>query len=142
MLLLALIFRNSIQQKYVVLAKNWQGFKQINDHLSWHLAHKVKFSNRAPVKRLIDTWIIYKYHKELDINSLKSNELIGIGPELIDSLHIHKTCMYEHKLVAMPTASLEGNEILTRIGSYELLTKTHCSASCLRIKKLPKQSYI
>ena len=69
-------FRNGIQQKYVVLAKNWEGFKQINDHLSWHLAHKVKFSNRAPVKRLIDTWIIYKYHEELDINSLKSNELI------------------------------------------------------------------
>ena len=66
-------FRNGIQQKYVVLAKNWEGFKQINDHLSWNLAHKVKFSNRAPVKRLIDTWIIYKYHEELDINSLKSN---------------------------------------------------------------------
>ena len=122
-------FRNSIQQKYVVLAKNWQGFKQINDHLSWHLAHKVKFSNRAPVKRLIDTWIIYKYHKELDVNSLKSNELIGIGPELIDSLHIHKTRMYEHKLVAMPTASFRGkrdfnaHRLLRAIDENTLLSK-------------------
>ena len=41
-------FRNGTQQKYVVLARNWEGFKQINDHLSWHLSRKVKFPERAP----------------------------------------------------------------------------------------------
>ena len=53
-------FRNGIQQKYVVLARNWEGFKQINDHLSWHLSRKVKFPERAPREYLKDTWIIYK----------------------------------------------------------------------------------
>ena len=51
-------FRNGTQQKYVVLARNWEGFKQINDHLSWHLSRKVKFPERAPREYLKDTWII------------------------------------------------------------------------------------
>ena len=39
-------FRNGIEQCYVVLAKNWEGFRQINDHLSWHISNKVRFPVR------------------------------------------------------------------------------------------------
>jgi DNA polymerase-3 subunit alpha len=29
-------FRNGTRQCYVMLARNWEGMREINDHLSWH----------------------------------------------------------------------------------------------------------
>lgn len=122
-------FRNNVHQCYVALAKSWEGFKQINDHLSWHLSHKVKFPNSAPAEYLKDTWIIYPYSDELDVEHLKNNELIGVGPELVASLHVHKLHNYEHKLVALPTASFRGkrdfnaHRLLRAIDENTLLSK-------------------
>ena len=122
-------FRNGVQQKYVVLARNWEGFKQINDHLSWHLSRKVKFPERAPREYLKDTWIIYKNREGIEVSSLKNNELIGVGPGLISSLHIHKLRAYEHKLIAFPTATFRGkrdfnaHRLLRAIDENTLLSK-------------------
>ena len=122
-------FRNGTQQKYVVLARNWEGFKQINDHLSWHLSRKVKFPERAPREYLKDTWIIYKNREGIEVSTLENNELIGVGPELISSLHIHKLRAYEHKLVAFPTATFRGkrdfnaHRLLRAIDENILLSK-------------------
>ncbi|MEN9523909.1 MAG: hypothetical protein RL065_2286, partial [Bacteroidota bacterium] len=41
-------FRNGIQQQYIGIAKNNEGFKELNEHLSSHLHHNKKFEKQAP----------------------------------------------------------------------------------------------
>ena len=36
-------FRNGVQQKYVGIAINNEGFKELNEHLSFHLHNTLKF---------------------------------------------------------------------------------------------------
>ena len=44
-------FRNGITPCYVALAKNWEGFRQINDHLS---EHPVSYTHLTlPTKRIV-----------------------------------------------------------------------------------------
>ena len=81
-------FRNGITPCYVALAKNWEGFRQINDHLSEHLHRKQRFSSRAPVAALKDAWIIYPLESLPADASLASNELIGVGADQLRFLHL------------------------------------------------------
>ncbi|MEY2830665.1 MAG: hypothetical protein RIQ33_2523 [Bacteroidota bacterium] len=41
-------FRNGIQQQYIGIAKNNEGFKKLNEHLSFHLHQHKKFEKKAP----------------------------------------------------------------------------------------------
>lgn len=122
-------FRNGINQHYVLLAKNWEGFKEINDHLSWHLSNKVKFPQRPPLSHLQHTWVIYPSAQNIDPNTLSNNELIGVNPALAASLHVSKWTAFEHKLVAMSTATFRGkrdfnaHRLLRAIDENTLLSK-------------------
>ena len=122
-------FRNGTDQHYVLLAKNWEGFKQINDHLSWHLSNKVKFPQRPPLQDLQHTWVVYPAIQNVDPTTLSNNEVIGVGPSLAASLHVSKWTQFEHKLVAMPTATFRGkrdfnaHRLLRAIDENTLLSK-------------------
>jgi len=122
-------FRNGIDQRYVLLAKNWDGVCQINDHLSWHLERKVRFSQRAPIEQLKDVWVIYPMSANLPLATLKNQELIGVPPKPLQSLHISGWDEFKHKLVAMPTATFRGkrdfnaHRLLRAIDENTLLSK-------------------
>ena len=122
-------FRNGVEQCYVVLAKNWEGVRQINDHLSWHISQKVRFEKRAPVEKLKDTWIIYPATVDFPLEQLVNQELVGIPVALVPSLHVSKWQQYQHKLVAMPTATFRGkrdfnaHRLLRAIDQNTLLSK-------------------
>lgn len=121
-------FRNGIRQTYVALARNWEGVKQINDHLSTHLAQGTRFGDRAP-DLLKDVWIIYPFHTYREGESLKNHEFIGVPPEAVSSLHIKTALRIRHKLVAMPTATFRGkrdfntHRLLRAIDKNVLLSK-------------------
>ena len=122
-------FRNGITPCYVALAKNWEGFRQINDHLSEHLHRKQCFSSRAPVAALKDTWIIYPLESLPADASLASNELIGVGVDQLRFLHLSPHVHRQHKLIAMPTATFRGkrdhnaHRLLRAIDENTLLSK-------------------
>jgi DNA polymerase-3 subunit alpha len=122
-------FRNGVQQCYVVLAKNWEGFRQINDHLSYHLHHKKSFKPRAPYDQLEHTWIIYPYASALSVDELQSNELIGIRPDEAAYLHLSSYKTAIHKLVAMPSCTFRGkrdfnaHRLLRAIDTNVLISK-------------------
>lgn len=80
-------FRNGNQQLYVCLAKNNNGFKQINDFLSKHKETKKDFPVNAPP--LPDCYIIYPWQKSVT-RFLKPNEFIGIRPEDITHYRIYE----------------------------------------------------
>lgn len=122
-------FRNGIQQCYILLAKNWEGMRQINDHLSWHLHHKVRFPDRAPLQALSQVWIIYPSTTEVPLDQLQNNELIGIPPQEVASIPFRKWKTHLHKLVALPTATFRGkrdhnaHRLLRAIDENTLLSK-------------------
>ena len=122
-------FRNGITPCYVALAKNWEGFRQINDHLSEHLHRKQRFSSRAPVAALKDAWIIYPLESLPHDVPLASNELIGVGADQLRFLHLSPHIHRQHKLIAMPTATFRGkrdhnaHRLLRAIDENTLLSK-------------------
>jgi len=122
-------FRNGITPCYVALAKNWKGFRQINDHLSEHLHRKQRFSLRAPVAALKDAWIIYPLESLPPNTPLAPNELIGVGADQLRFLHLSPHIDRQHKLIAMPTATFRGkrdhnaHRLLRAIDENTLLSK-------------------
>ena len=122
-------FRNGITPCYVALAKNWEGFRQINDHLSEHLHRKQRFSSRAPVAALKDAWIIYPLESLPPDAPLAPNELIGVGTDQLRFLHLSPHASRQHKLIAMPTATFRGkrdhnaHRLLRAIDENALLSK-------------------
>lgn len=122
-------FRNGVTPCYVVLAKNWEGVRQMNAHLSWHLEKKVRFPDRAPVDQLKDTWIIYPMSTGISVEHLRPQELIGVPPCRLQSLHFAGWDQFKHKLVAMPTATFRGkrdfnaHRLLRAIDQNTLLSK-------------------
>jgi len=122
-------FRNGITPCYVALAKNWKGFRQINDHLSEHLHRKQRFSLRAPVAALKDAWIIYPLESLPPNTPLAPNELIGVGVDQLRFLHLSPHIHRQHKLIAMPTATFRGkrdhnaHRLLRAIDENTLLSK-------------------
>src|SRR6056300_194944 len=122
-------FRNGITPCYVALAKNWEGFRQINDHLSEHLHRKQRFSSRAPVAALKDAWIIYPLESLPPDAPLAPNELIGVGADQLRFLHLSPHASRQHKLIAMSTATFRGkrdhnaHRLLRAIDENTLLSK-------------------
>ena len=67
-------FRNGVEQKFVGLAKNIKGFRELNNFLSLHLQSGEPFPGRAPVFE--NAFAIYPFSQK-NI-SLRENEYVGI----------------------------------------------------------------
>lgn len=72
---LGIDFRNGIRQKYIGLARNNDGFKNLNEHLTIHLQQKTEFGEIAP--EIENTYIIYPF-KDIKFRELNANEFVGI----------------------------------------------------------------
>ncbi len=94
-------FRNDYQQLYVGLAKNNEGYKELNDFLSYHLHQKIDFPEAAPEFK--NAYIIYPYRrfKSSQKISLKNNEYIGISNQELFQFHFSNLNIKQHKIVAL-----------------------------------------
>ncbi|MCT4589573.1 MAG: DNA polymerase III subunit alpha [Carboxylicivirga sp.] len=98
-------FRNGVQQQYLALARNNDGFREINDYLTPHLHEKINFDAQAPAFK--NAYVIYPFSYADD--ELRDNEFIGISPEDLrqlpfshwkhrpDKLVIKHTCTFRNK---------------------------------------------
>ena len=91
-------FRNGIQQKYIGIAMNNDGFKELNEHLSRHLHTKTKFDEEAPA--FTNAYVIYPL-KSYKGKILLPNEFIGISAKELKSFPFSKAKHYKHKLVVL-----------------------------------------
>jgi len=75
---LGIDFRNGIQQEFVAIAQNNNGFLEINNFLSHHLHHKTAIPKKAPVFK--NSYVVYPFQKtNLRKNrTLQSHEYIGV----------------------------------------------------------------
>jgi DNA-directed DNA polymerase III PolC len=94
-------FRQGSEQRFVMLAKNNDGFEQINIFLSEILHKKNTLKDRAP--ELPNTFIIYPFERNKKFPLLRANEYIGVRPSDIDYLRIKK--ISPKKCVILQTVS-------------------------------------
>mgnify|MGYP000932846417 CR=1 FL=1 len=81
-------FRNGVQQQFILLAKNNNGFQNINQYLSAFLHDgRLKIPGKAP--QLEDTFVVYPYKNQSDYE-LKGNEFLGIKPQDLNKLKFSK----------------------------------------------------
>ena len=70
-------FRNGDTYLYTGIARNGNGFRELNEFLSYHNEAKLPFPVTAPPMR--DTWFIYRFG-QVPGRRLRDNELIGVPP--------------------------------------------------------------
>ncbi|WP_241739536.1 DNA polymerase III subunit alpha [Aestuariibaculum marinum] len=120
-------FRNAAQQQFVVLARNNNGFKNINDYLSHHLCHDLPFSNRT--QKMSDTFVIYPFKNEIEIEALRENEFIGVAIKDLNRFRFSKYINHLDKVVILQTVSFTNKKdfnthrLLRAIDNNILLSK-------------------
>ena len=87
-------FRNGVGQLYIAIAKNNQGFQEINQYLTPFLQNKTETeSGHLPIPALApafkQVFVVYPF-KRNRIYDLKQNEYIGISPSDLDYIRIKK----------------------------------------------------
>lgn len=95
-------FRNNDNiPRYVGLAKNNEGYKELNDFLSYHTHHKIAFPD-IPVQ-FKNVFIIYPFKQVLSINKQKfaPHEFIGISANELNKLRFSKLYEQKDKLVIL-----------------------------------------
>ncbi len=117
--------RNGVQQQYVVIAKNADGFREINDFLNPYLHKKIKFEPDAP--EFGDAFVIYPFQSQL--RQLEDNEYIGISPQDLRTLPFNPWKKHLNKLVILQTATFRNkrdyniHRLLRAIDKNTLLSK-------------------
>ena len=127
-------FRNGAQQQFILIAKNNDGYKNINDYLSEFL-HDSELIIPEIAPELEDVFVIYPYvHKKTYL--LKENEFLGIKPKDLNHLKFSKWNAFRNKLVVLKTVSFQNKKVfnthrlLRAIDNNTLLSKLSKSEQC------------
>lgn len=112
-------FRNGADQQFVGMAKNNQGFQNLNKYLSFHLHNELDI---PPQIEIDECFIIYPFDKRPD-RELKEYEYLGVRPDEINKVRFTRKKFDKEKLVAFPTFTfLPGDKILDEeIGMHQVL---------------------
>ncbi len=120
-------FRNGVQQQYVALAKNNEGFHEINSFLSRHLHEKKEIPARPP--HFHHVIIIYPFHKKISAAKLEPNEYIGLHLSDIRYLPYSRLLDCRDKLVLLQPITFKSkrdfnlHRILRAIDNNTILSK-------------------
>ncbi|SFB68646.1 DNA polymerase-3 subunit alpha [Zunongwangia mangrovi] len=127
--LVGIDFRNGVDQQYVVIAKDRDGFRQMNEHLSKHLHAKKNFDEKAPI--LANCYVIYPFKKVLKMNKteFRENEFIGVSVRDLNKLKFSAYRKLTAKLVVLQSVSFRSKKdfnahrLLRAIDNNTLLSK-------------------
>ena len=122
-------FRNHVQQCFVAIAKNNQGFLELNQYLSTMLAKGSAFPKRAP--NFQHSYVIYPFGS-VDKEVLNANEFIGIKAEELGSLRLSPLRNRPGKLVLLQSVSFINKR---GFNTHRLLRAIHDNSL---LSKLPK----
>ncbi|WP_143961807.1 DNA polymerase III subunit alpha [Litoribacter populi] len=118
-------FRNGTQQVYIGLAKNQEGFFELNKHLSHHRMQRIPFTHRAP--EFANSFIIYPLPAQHF--ALRENEYIGVPPELLNQFQRSPWLRHKDRLVLLQPATFtskrdfSAHRLLRSIDLNTLLSK-------------------
>jgi DNA polymerase-3 subunit alpha len=118
--------RNGVQQLFVAIAQNANGFREINEFITPHLHHNQQFKPDAP-DHFQHVFIIYPFQSSL--RKLEDYEYIGIRPEDLRSLPFSPWKKHLNKLVILQTATFRNkrdyniHRLMRAIDKNSLLSK-------------------
>ena len=130
--ILGIDFRNQLQQQFIGISKNQDGFEKLNRLLSIHLKSELPFADKCDIRA--DVFIIYPFNPAKNYE-LDENEFIGINHKDLHYLNLKKWNQYHNKLVILHPVSLDnkddyhlhkllraiaGNTILSKIKTQDL----------------------
>ncbi len=121
-------FRNNAEQQFILIAKNNNGFQNINDYLSTFLHNQDLKIPERPDEILDDCFVIYPFQKGKNFK-LKTNEFLGIAPKDLNHLKFSKWNQFREKLVVLKTVSFQNKKgfnthrLLRAIDNNTLLSK-------------------
>ncbi|PTB96283.1 DNA polymerase III subunit alpha, partial [Marivirga lumbricoides] len=90
-------FRANEQLAFIGLARNNDGFEELNAFLSYHNRNELPLQTKP---RFTDNVVVI-YPLHTPVSTLKSNEFIGVRPEEVNRLRFSKLSVAENKLVAL-----------------------------------------
>ncbi|GAB3012268.1 DNA polymerase III subunit alpha [Cyclobacterium sediminis] len=107
-------FRNGSKQQFIGLAKNQEGFYELNRYLSHHLMNKLPFPERAPT--FDHSVLIYPFTETFF--TLKENEYLGIHPSQLNRLPYSPWAKHKERLVLLQPVSFASK---TAFNAHRLL---------------------
>ncbi|MEX0883062.1 MAG: PHP domain-containing protein [Cyclobacteriaceae bacterium] len=120
-------FRNGVQQQYIGLAQNQEGFYELNLHLSHHLVHQQPFPDKAPT--MDHAFFIYPFSEKHF--PLRENEYIGLHPSQMKRLPYSPCAQHNDRLVLLQPVSFTDK---TSFNAHRLL---RCMDGNTLLSKLP-----
>ena len=133
-------FRNGNEPCFVGIAKNNDGFKELNDYLSYFLHQKQRIPSLAPAFKNVFVIYPFRISEELEIDSLLPHEFIGIAAHEIPQLRMSRLLKYQKNWSFYKRLLSELNEILTHTDCCALLITIPCLANSQNRKKhIPKK---
>lgn len=92
-------FRNGDELLYIGIAKNREGFRELNELLTFSNKNKITFPIVAPEWN--DVFVIYPYGKK-KVPSLRSFEYIGVRPIHLNKIRLEPYTNHKHYIVWWP----------------------------------------
>lgn len=123
-------FRNNAQQEYIAIARDNEGFMELNRFLSEHLMAKKALPARAP--HFKHATVIYPFSKARNIH-LREHEYIGVRPDEVQRLSYSSLRYMSDKMVILAPLTFLSKQgfnthcILRAIDNNTLLSKLHPS---------------
>lgn len=119
-------FRNGIKQHYIGIARNNEGFMELNEHLSALLNNQLQLTAKAP--SFNNAYAIYPLDS-IHYSLLRDNEFIGIKPHEVNKLLFSDLKNHQHKLVVLNPVTFRNKKdfnahrLLRAINNNTLLSK-------------------
>ena len=97
--LVGIDFRNGVEPCFIGIAKNNQGYQELNNYLSQHLHQKTEIPVRAP--QFQHAFVVYPFETVLlnELDGFQSNEFIGVSVKELRRLPFSRLKNYCDKLV-------------------------------------------
>ncbi|GLB53622.1 DNA-directed DNA polymerase [Neptunitalea chrysea] len=142
-------FRNGADQCFVMLAKNNNGFKEINSYLSGFL-HTTSMTIPSRAKYIQDSFTIYPFEIGKDY-LLRENEFLGVRPDELNKLKFSSWKNKLGKLVILQTVTfqnrkgynthrllraIDNNTLLSKLPKEEQAKETDCFIAPEALKEL------
>ena len=127
--ILGIDFRNGVEQCFVGIAKNNEGYLELNNFLSEHLHEEKEFSFTAP--KFTHSYVVYPFEKVLEneIKTFKPYEFIGVSLANLRKLPFSRLLKLKDKLVVQQPVTFRSkrdfnaHRLLRAIDNNILLSK-------------------
>ena len=121
---LGIDFREGIEQRFVAIAKNNEGFKEINTYLTAILHKKATLGETAPDFK--NAFVVYPFKKG-QFRQLKPHEYIGVSPFDLDYIRLKKIDVTKYVILQTATfrnkRDFNAHRLLRAIDQNTLLSK-------------------